>query len=70
MCTDIGIPPVWQYPTSMWQSTTIEVPMKPIAPMPMLVAKLLELFFQRGNLRVRIARPDDAQARRLLAEHH
>src|SRR6185503_601217 len=34
------------------------------------VAKLPELFFQRGNLRVRIARPDDAQAGRLLAEHH
>ena len=41
MCTDIGIPPVWQYPTSMWQSTTIEVPMKPIAPMPMLLPSSL-----------------------------
>ena len=34
------------------------------------VAEFLELFFQRGDFRIGIARADDAQARRLLAQHH
>ena len=44
--------------------------MNPMAPMPMVVAELLELVLERGDLGIGIARSDHAQTGRLLAQHH
>ena len=54
----------------MWQSITIDEPMKPIAPMPMLLPSSLNSSSSAAIFGSGIARADDAQAGRLLAQHH
>ncbi len=44
--------------------------MKPMAPMPIELPSCLQFLLERGDLRIGIARADDAQAGGLLAEHH